>query len=485
MPRIPTITGGGSGAAVYQAGRGQGVGGDPLGTLPQGAAILSGSLSDIAARIKQQSNETELIKNVYSYDPDLQRIRKDVLVDPTVDDPFITFNERAQELQQTYLDGIKDPRVRQAFQNHVNKTFPQEQQNALDDVLKLQTQRNIAGLHELGDTLSTVASTGSPEVRDKAIADYNEKVDSSERSRTINPIQAADAKKTFRVTVMTKNMTAMALDDPYKLFELNRTGAYNEVDPVVRLRALNEARLSVENDQKRIDSRFKEAQTANEKYYGNRANQGAITDAELDMMIKGEHPYITDPVLIRTLAHVNANPIAGPSTQVEAIMLDYHAMSMASPEKVLEAAQKARTELDHYRRTMTHRDPALDKAYHALQQAELTISAAERATRGEARAERGEKRAEASAARAEASANETAINKEIKVATELYKTTAKPMMPGMIGKFQKSREIVDLNEIHGLIRDGMKAKDAVDLIAKKREKEAPRGNSRVQELVPK
>jgi hypothetical protein len=508
MPKIPTYTAEGQ-VAIPNFPQIPLFKGSGSQMLAQGLATVSESSNQVvqvAREIKQQKDETELIKQQYSYDPEIDTIRKNVLTDPNVENPFLEFNDRASALQQTYLDGIKDPQVKQAFQRHIDKTFPTIQKEMAFEVLKLQNQQNIADLHETQDILSTAAATGTPEVRDKAISDYNASVDKARMRGTIDAVKAVDLKRGFRVSTMTKNMTALAVSDPYRLFELQRQGAYADVDAVVQQKMLESARNKIETDDKAVDARVKVAQKANEQYYLGVAMRGEVPDSELQMMVDGQHPFVTDPHLIKTIVAWNNDPISvADSKPVEAIVLNFKAMSMRSPEKILEATERARAQLDAYRTTLTKKDPSLVKAYGALQAAELTIAREERSQEGAARAvearaqaARGEERSienqvytRESQQRAREHEVDRKITKDTETAIQMYKTTVpRPSVLPRLASKQRAEQQIDENQIRLLMKSGtMTPQEAVDTVNKARKEknkiQTPTGTDPVLELVPK
>jgi hypothetical protein len=481
LSEIPVLRN--SGAAMLAQG---------LGTVSEAAT----QVLNVAREIKQQKDETELIKQQYSYDPEIATIRKDVLTDPNVENPFIEFNDRAAALQQTYLDGIKDPMVKQAFQRHIDKTFPTIQKDMAFDVMKLQNQKNVADLHETMDILSTAAATGTPEVRDQAILDYNTSIDRARQRGTINPIEAVDFKKKFRTDVMTKNMTALALSDPYKMFEFQRQGLYGEVDPVVKQHTIQTARRELDIQDKKIEDNFKAAQKVANDYYFSAAMTGSIPEDEIELMAKGQHPYVTDPHVAASIIHQNANPVEiGDTKPVAAIMLDFQSRPKSNPDEVYQAAKKARAELDAYRSTLTKRDPSLIKAYTTIGQAELMVTTSQARERSEqrsevsaARADRGEIKSNESHEWARQGQERIKMNQEEENVRLLSKMSPNPVTTvPMIDKPREIQRKADEAEAIDLVKKGWTGKDAWEYVQKKRKESEPisKRHQGVLDVAPK
>lgn len=430
MPRVPTYTSGG-GAAVFRASGDRTLPGDPLSGFQQGTSNTGAQLSDIAGRLNNQQDELEFAKVRAEYDSALQTTRGAVLTDPNVDNTFMEFNDRAQALQDEYSSRLTRGPVQRAFAKHIAGTFPDVQRDALNDALKRQQYQNVARLNELGDLLSNRGADGTLESRDQAIQDYNDSVNTSERYGTLNAVQASDAKKMFKTTLMTKSMAVLAQKDPTKLFELNAQGAFRDVDPLVHLKTLEEARTKMNADDVKAEANFKKAQHANTQYFEFLALDGAIPDSEMEMMLHGLHPYVTDPKDVERLKKLNDNPITGGGdSKVGAIILDYR-----SGRPTMDRINAARAELDNYRRNNTKKDKELPKAYKEINDDADSLEAQGRAERGVAAAERQ-------------------VN--IQTAEDVYKSAYKMIMPGFAGQMQKGHQAADLAELRDLIRKNPK-----------------------------
>jgi hypothetical protein len=346
------------------------------------------------------------------------------------------------------------------------------------------------------DILSTAAATGTPEVRDQAILDYNTSIDRARQRGTINPIEAVDFKKKFRTDVMTKNMTALALSDPYKMFEFQRQGLYGEVDPVVKQHTIQTARRELDIQDKKIEDNFKAAQKVANDYYFSAAMTGSIPEDEIELMAKGQHPYVTDPHVAASIIHQNANPVEiGDTKPVAAIMLDFQSRPKSNPDEVYQAAKKARAELDAYRSTLTKRDPSLIKAYTTIGQAELMVTTSQARERSEqrsevsaARADRGEIKSNESHEWARQGQERIKMNQEEENVRLLSKMSPNPVTTvPMIDKPREIQRKADEAEAIDLVKKGWTGKDAWEYVQKKRKESEPisKRHQGVLDVAPK
>jgi hypothetical protein len=417
-------------------------------------------LANIAARIQGQTDDLEFATVKGEYNASLQSIRQNIVRNPEVENPFEEFNKQAEDLKTYMYDKIKSPRVARAFDAHMAATFPEVQRDALDDAFKLQNQKNVAALHEWGDTLATAAGEGTPEERDRAIRDYNDQIDRARGYGTLSPVQAYDSKKLFRQKVMTRNMDAIGRKDPVQLFELNRQGAFSEVEEVTRLKILEETRAKQIADENRAEANYKKAQNANVQHFEFLALDGAIPDSEMEMMLQGHHPYVTDPKDVERLKRLNDNPITSQKSDgSSAIILDYRSQR-PTPERI----NRFRSELDNYRRGNTKKDKGLAAAYKELNDDFDSLEAQGRAERGVVNQER-------------------ALN--ISTAEDIYDSVARTIFPGFFGSMQKGKVAADKAKLRDLIRANPKAdprKLAEDLM-KIREGESKNVPSKVQDVL--
>lgn len=409
MPRIP----------IFTAERGPGV--LQLPAVPAPARIITGfeqfkelgeTLTTIDARLQKQQQDLDYIDGTGILDAGWAELKMKLEENPNYAGHELAFLQGARELSAKV-------RKRYATDTTVGKTLlAYEQKHLAKELINVRiNSRKLLGQEQLGrvetelERLSReAAESKTPEERDQKMQLATDIIDRTQKRGFFGPdgpLEAAKKKIAFQHAMLEKNMDYLRRTDRSHLRELDRQGAFTQVDPVKRLKILEAARADEDHEEARRTRVFNQAKeiVTNDAYA--KANQGLLSESELDDAVKGNNPFIS----AQTAAHIkerNDNPITGAgSLQIRTIMLDYHLKRMT--------LQQAREALRDLADETGQKNKLLDQAADEL----MTDERTERDIR----------------------AKELAVN--INTARDAAKSQEKPKLPGIIGQMQKNKEEVE------------------------------------------
>jgi len=409
-------------------------------------------LGELATRLEQHRDKQELVKIAGRYEIGVAGIKDQLVAEPDVIKHPQLFTQRTQELQQNLEKGIESGNVMAAFREHVGREFPKNLVDVQTNATKRMAQRELAGLKDLGDQLSTEAATApQPRKRDEAIATYRGLLDDALEIGLINQLDHQREAQAFHEKTVEKNMDFLRRTDRPRLYEMDRQGAFAAADPITRLRILEAARVDEDQELARQHSSFKQAQDAVERHWAGLANQGLIPQSSLEAALKGQDPFIPADKA-REYQRINESPVIGGagSTAIRGLMQDYHSGPSTTANII-----KTRKALNKLARDMGRPDPLLDKALNELQTDERTM--------------RGINAAEVQAG--------------IKFAEDEYKRQAPAVLPGKLGTLQKNKEAAELADIRNQIRKKRDPAKVVEEMLRKRHGEVQKIPDRNREIL--
>ena len=406
-------------------------------------ANLGEKFVDVAQKIERQRDDMEVVEATSRYDTGLAEIRLKLKENIDYGSHEIEFLKKSSDLYKS-VEGafVTTPISRQTFRKHVIRTLPKELIEIKANSLKLAGEEQLSKLDQQEEELSLRAAEAiTIDDRDDAIRLYTNLIDRTRERGLLSPVKSEQKKISFKHKMLEKNMDFLRRTNVSRLWELDRQGAFAEIDPIKKLKILEAARLDEEKSIVRDERVFKNAQEIVERQWSSLANQGALPDNVLEGALKGEDPFIS-PDKARQYKTINSNPPiggGGGSLSIRVVMQEYH--SGPSTQKRIE---KARSNLLGLIKELNQADPLIDKAFNELQTDERTM--------------RGINAAELSAG--------------IKFAEDEYKANIPPVLPGRLGTIQRNQQASDLSELRNQIRRGKKPIEAVNEMLKKRQKDA-------------
>lgn len=168
------------------------------------------------------------------------------------------FVRRAQEVHRDLGGRASSGQVSKMFGAYVARHFPvtvySVHADGVEDAIKIQhakmDQLENFYAHEAG-------GAATPEDRDVALNTYKGLVDISVQNRIFDPVQGEARKKRFEQKAQYEYMNVLRQQDPDKLEEEDKKGAFREVDPLVRetalTRAANEKAARLAREQVKLD----------------------------------------------------------------------------------------------------------------------------------------------------------------------------------------------------------------------------------------
>lgn len=229
-----------------------------------------------------------------------------------------------------------------------------------------------------------------------------------------NPIQAQQDKQEFKKQIGTN----LADNRPGEFESVYRTGYFDDLPWDDRQKLLERAEGRLDKSEKKQEAAFKEVQKVVYERWSALANNGALSDSDLQEALSGRHPYIT-PDQARTLRNINDGG-EGDDDKVRAIMMDYH-LGPSSFARI----RKAREALRTLQQSGQVKQKVLDKAANELQTDERTMESIE--------AQR--------------------VNRNVQAAEDTYNAN-KPVMPFNMPLFQ-NQDRANQARIKDLVRQGM------------------------------
>ena len=432
---------------------------------PSGVAQLGGAIAgvgeaigenavqwaQIEATLQKQKDDLEIATLTGQYDAGVEAIKLTLTQDPNYLSHEAAFTRQVSELQESVISSTQRPAVQQALRARTALRFPKEAVAVRANAMKLFGESQLAQMDQLEEELSKRAAESPSEVdRNDAIQLYEAVARRARERGFLNPLQEQQKRRSFTEKVLEKQMDVLRRTDRSTLYRLDREGAFTTLDPVKRLKTLESARLDGEREIQQDERVFKQAQDVVERDWSAQANQGRLSDAEIERALIGQHPFIT-PDKARQYKTINENPLTGGTNlPIRIIMQDYH--SGPSVQARIDATRK---QLKALQLESGQPNKLLDAAFGELQTDERTM--------------RGVHAQEVSAG--------------IKLAEDDYKTKAPTVLPGKLGTMQRNQQAADLAEIRNKIRRGRDPAKAVEESLKRRKAEGENLPNRTKNIL--
>jgi len=407
--------------------------------------------AQIEATLQKQKDDLEIATLTGQYDAAVEAIKLTLTQDPNYLGHEAAFTRQVSELQENVISSTQRPPVQQALRARTALRFPKEAVEVRATALKLFGESQLAQLDRIEEDLSKRTAEATLEVdRNDAIQVYEALIRRARERGFLNPLQEQQKRRSFTDKVLEKQMDVLRRTDRSTLYRLDREGAFTTLDPVKRLKILESARVDGEREIQQDERVFKQAQDVVERDWSAQANQGKLSDTEIERALIGQHPFIT-PDKARQYKTINENPLTGGTNlPIRIIMQEYH-----SGPSVQTRIDATRQQLKVLQLESGQPNKLLDAAFGELQTDERTM--------------RGVRAQEISAG--------------IKLAEDDYRTKVPTVLPGKLGQMQRNQQAADLAEIRNKIRRGAKPEKAVEDSLKRRKTEGENLPNRTRNIL--
>lgn len=446
MPRIPYSLAGGEipGRIPLMSNPSPGVWGLP-GRAIQGAAdVLEEANSQwgvVRSKLQSERDEMEAISLVADYDMQIGALKNEIKRNPDPLQHEQLFARGAQSIAEEVTKRTQSEVVQKIINKHVMREFPKSIAGIRTESMSLFDGQQRAWLEKQEDYLSQKAAEAPTEQeRSEAVNTFQGLVTRAEQRALITPERAEIHRQQFRDKAIEKQMDVIRRTDRTRLFEMDRQGAFSLLDPVKRLRILEQARKDIEHEERQTEKNFNIAKEAVELDWSARANFGLLNAAEIEAAKSGRNGFIS-PTRARELEHINESAASTEADQQVAAIMQEYRLGETSFNRIT----NARVQLQRLSTTLGKPSKSLSKAADELQ-------TDERSLRG-------------------ITAQETMAKQKDAMDTFTSQKPSVPM-PGIIGQIQKNRDEADKAKIRMRVRSGQDPKAAVDSVLKERKAEA-------------
>ena len=396
------------------------------------------ALERTAFHLQAQQDELQLTAMAGQLDLAVDAAKQSALQHPVLAARPGIFEDGMNAARETIEKGTQSTAVQRALLAHQYRIVPQAViQLQHESMVRLKGENDTMLFKELDNTAREIPTMSDPVMREEALMRIRTHLERSKQSGLMTPLDAEKTWSKFKLDVLENNMDYLRQTNPTKMQELDRQGAFAELDPMKRLKVLSDASKDVEHAETVNEKNFKKLQDAWNADWSARANLGQLSVFEQTQALAGLHPFITSDKA-REYAKINANPpdVGGASTPIRVIVQEYHGKPITRQN-----IEVTRKKLNATARELGVPSPLLDKALNELQADEMSM--------------RGVDAAEMTA--------------KIQYAKDRHTAEADQKLPGMIGTMQKNQEQIEQAEIQMRIRKGEKPDAVLDDIKKRHE----------------
>ncbi len=363
---------------------------------------------DIADKLQNEQDRLKTLDAAASFDLEADRHRAAVQVDePDRRKRATLFADRMKAKAKELTHGAT-PAVQNALNAHHLSRLAQDIINIDADSLVRMKDENAALLERSKRTLTLLIPTiTNPGTRHLRMLEYRGRLDQAVKYGLMKAGEAEQDWTTFTNDVLHGSLITQRRTDPEQMRLDVLSGQYDELDNNLVLTELDNAIRDEDRAQTRKEKAFKRMQDDEEWQWSSRANEGLLTQAELNLALQGKHKFIS-PEKARAYQRINDDPpLGGNSTVVGAIMLRYH----GGPRSQTRIG-RARRELNELVKLSGRGSTVLNRALDEIQTDEATL--------------RGVRAAE------EANA--------LRRADDFLKSNLDPLLPGTLGTLQKNMQ---------------------------------------------
>lgn len=441
MPKIPIIT----------AQQGPGVLNLPPVKLQTGfeeVMQLGTDLVKIDAKIEAARNDSLLVSASSRLDAGLKDLRQQAQDNPDYANRVHQFLKDSGDLSSTINQSLQGNRaVSAAFLSHQQRVMPSHIIDVKHDARKAQVLDIQGQATNQLDDLATVASEGTPEQVATAVATAAELIDRHQHNGIYNPLQAEQKKIKFREDTLKKNMTFLALSNPQELYKRNLEGQYRNVDPLERLKVLEQAASVEDKARNRAHALTADAKDIVLRDAYSQAATGELPESFLAEAEKNHNPLVSPQDAYHLRERNEKAPSSEGNRQVGYIMDE-----LFSGDTTVERIKNARSELVALSKQLGHHNDTLSKALDHLSSL----------IRSENSVEAQQTTAKITAARDEARAN------------------APTILPGPLGAMQKNKQVREDAERAAAIRRGVPPQE---ILKQQKDREAERRKNRSKSSI--